>query len=99
MQRAVAETEASLKTSDPDYALKSQAILAQFEMMLQRGAVPKSPEDAAEMVRAIHKTVQVSRPQLRATPPRPNATTANRRSATPSSPREAVFAALTDGNV
>lgn len=94
---AVNEREAHYKTSDPDYALKSQAVRSAVEMVLGKGAVPQSPEDAVKLIDDAYALVNANfaRPVTpKATPPRPAVSSAPRGATKPTSSYEAVLASL-----
>ncbi|MBP8216065.1 MAG: hypothetical protein KAX54_00280 [Thauera sp.] len=82
---AVRETEAVLRAQDPSYALKEPAIRAQFAATMQflreQGALPKTKQGVADLIRKIHANVVVNQPA------RPRTVTAQPETASPSSPR------------
>ena len=96
MQAAVKRTEADIRAKDPDYALKETAVRQQFQLLLSRGAFPRSVAEVEKMVRDIHSGVQIIRPQpqLRETQQRPASTESPRRAAPARTSLEAVQNAI-----
>jgi hypothetical protein len=99
MLAAINNREAQLKASDPDYALKSQAMRSAIQFALENGAVPKTKDDAIRMVNKAYENASASfvKPTPpKATPPRPSASTPSRGRPEPASTRDAITQALRD---
>lgn len=96
---AINERESQLKSSDPDYALKSPAIRSMIELVLQNGAIPKTADDALKLINDAYERANASfvkAPAPRPTPPRPSASTPPRGNPAPASTRDAITQALRD---
>lgn len=99
MLSAINSREAQLKASDPDYALKSQAMRSAIQFALESGAVPKTADEAIKMVNRAYENVSASfvKPTSpKPTPPRPSASTPPRGKPEPASTRDAITQALRD---
>lgn len=97
MLTAINAREAELKSSDPDYAQKSQAMMSMIEFALQGGAVPKDAASAVQLVNNAYERVNATfrkPPPPRATPPRPNASNPPRGVPAPDTTQEAIHQAL-----
>jgi len=96
IQQAVNAREQELKSSDPDYARISDAVKRNMEFALRNGAVPKTPEQALQMVNQAYEMAKAAAPKAppRATPRRPTATTVARGAQAPASTKDAIIGAL-----
>ena len=97
MLSAINAREAELKSSDPDYAQKSQAMMSMIEFALQGGAVPKDAASAVALVNSAYERVNTTfrKPAPpRATPPRPSASTPPRGAPAPDTTKDAIYQAL-----
>lgn len=90
--------EAHFKSSDPDYALKSQAIASMIEFAVKGGNIPDTPEKAIEMVNDAHERVTASlappKPKPQQTPPRVSATNPAISQSAPKNTHDAIFQKL-----
>ena len=97
---AVASRERHYSSTDPDYALKREAIGNFVKTVLSNGGIPKSAEQAARIVDDAHAFVSQTfrRPEPRtATPRRPNATTPSRGRREPVTTKDVITDALLEG--
>lgn len=82
---AVSARERELQASDPDYARKQTAVRSILEMALKRGAQPRTPQEAVDMVNDAYMTVSdqlsAGQRQKRTTAPTPRAATSPQRGA------------------
>lgn len=99
--QAINTREAHFKSSDPDYALKSKAIASMIEFAIKNGNVPKTAQEAVEMVNDAHKSVTDSfapaRAAPKATPPRPSSSKPSLARPAPASAQEAMFRGMPSG--
>lgn len=96
---AINDREAQLKASDPDYALKSQAMKAEIQWLLENGAVPKTAQQALAMVNKAYENVSakyVKPVAPKPTPPRPSASTPPRGRPEPATTKDAITQSLRD---
>lgn len=91
VKRAIAETEAALRASDPNFAQKAPALTAQMRATFETYGIPQSGEAAAALIRKLHQNFPVQkRPKPTPTAPRPGASPAKTRTAAPTSMQEAM---------
>ena len=81
---AVSAREAEIKSSDPDYAHKADAVRSFMEFALESGAVPKTVEEAVGMVNKAYENANKSfkpaapKPAPKPTLPSPSASSVSR---------------------
>lgn len=96
---AIQSREAEIKSSDPDYAQKAQAMQAMVGFALESGARPQNADQAVQMVNDAYARVNATfvRPTPpKATMPRPTASPSPRGAPAPENTKDAIFAALRD---
>jgi hypothetical protein len=88
IRSAVNAREAELRSTDPDYAQKAPAVKSFMEYALKRGAIPRTKEEAIQMVNEAHAyaaTLAPPKPAPAPTAPRPTASSAPRGKPVPTS--------------
>lgn len=96
---AITARENELKSSDPDYAQKSQAMQSMVEFALKSGARPTNEQEALALINdaynRVNATFQKPKPP-KATIPMPSASSSPRGNPAPETTREAIFQGLRD---
>lgn len=96
--QAINVREAHFKSSDPDYALKSAAIASMMEFAIRSGNVPKTQQEAVEMVNDAHERVTSSfvqpKPKPKPTPPSASSSNPTRGVPKPENARDAMMLGL-----
>jgi hypothetical protein len=95
--QAITSREEHFKSSDPDYAQKSQAMRSMVEFALKSGAAPRTAQEATQLLDNAYERVNASyvKPAPpRPTPPRPSASSPPRGSSAPENTHDAIGQAL-----
>lgn len=94
---AIQAREAELQSMDPDYALKSSAILSLVHFHLENGARPRNEQEALKLINGAYERVSATfqRPAApKPTMPRPSVSSAPQGSPKPETTKDAIFQGL-----